>query len=95
MVHQVNEDPVNALVYKITEKHQCADLSNNITQHLNYGIHTPYLVCCYHKRRQNVYCGTDCGKKLLGNIDHNTILVAHNATHDYHFLVHYLQKKKN
>ena len=56
--------------------------------------HTPYLVCCYNERRQDVYYGKDCGKQLLDSIDCNTILVAHNATYDYRFLVHYLQNNK-
>ena len=53
--------------------------------------HAAYLVCCYNERRQDVYYGSDCGKQLLDSIDRHTILIAHNASYDYRFLVKHLQ----
>ena len=38
MLHQVNEDPINALVYQITEKHLHSDVYNNIMQYLDTGV---------------------------------------------------------
>ena len=32
-----------------------------------------------------------CGKQLLDSVDRHTILIAHNASYDYRFLVHHLQ----
>ena len=58
------------------------------------GKHVPYIVCCYNSRRQDTYYGIDCGLQLLQSIDCNTILLAHNATYDYRFLVRYLEKNQ-
>ena len=56
--------------------------------------HIPYLVFCYNEKRRDVYYGSDCGKQLLDSINCDTILVTHNASYDYHFLVHHLQNNK-
>ena len=38
MVNQVKHDPINSLVYQITEKHLHTDVFNNIMQHLDTGV---------------------------------------------------------
>jgi hypothetical protein len=57
--------------------------------------HTPYVLCSYNARRGlNTYYGEDAGKQLLDSIDCNTILLAHNSSYDYRFIVRYLKKNK-
>lgn len=54
-------------------------------------INRPYL-CCYidEKNVKKTFYGEDCGIKLLNSIPDNSLLIAHNASFDINFLIHYL-----
>ena len=58
--------------------------------------HEPYLCCCCfkigNKRYKKVFFGEDCGRQLLDFIPDYSLLIAHNATYDYRFLIKYLNR---
>jgi len=57
----------------------------------NEGKHKPYLCCCYYKINGKEYreklFGYDCGKQLLDFIPDKSMLIAHNASYDFRFIV--------
>ena len=59
-------------------------------------IHKPYLCCCYFKINGKEYrrkfYGEDCGKKLLDFIPDKSMLIAHNASYDYRFIIKYFDR---
>lgn len=65
----------------------------------NEGNHKPYLVCCYFKINGKEYrekfTGYDCGKQLLDFIPDVCMLIAHNATYDYSFIVKHFDRIEN
>jgi len=62
----------------------------------NEGKHKPYLCCCYFKMNGKEYrekfFGYDCGKKLLDFIPDKSMLIAHNASYDYRFIIKYFDR---
>lgn len=61
----------------------------------NEGNHIPYLCCCYFELNGKVFrkkfIGYDCGNQLLDFIPNNSMLVAHNASYDYRFVIRHLK----
>ena len=62
----------------------------------NEGKHKPYLCCCYFKIKGKEYrekfFGYDCGRKLLDFIPDKSMLIAHNASYDYRFIIKYFDR---
>lgn len=62
----------------------------------NEGNHKPYLCCCYFKINGKIYMrkflGQDCGKQLLDFIPDKSMLIAHNASYDYRFIIKHLDR---
>jgi hypothetical protein len=62
----------------------------------NEGKHKPYLCCCCFeingKKYEKKFFGKDCGKELLDYIPANSMLIAHNASYDFRFIVKYFDK---
>lgn len=61
-------------------------------------IHEPYL-CCYETQdgRTGATFGINCGEKLLKEIvkfGNKIMLIAHNATYDFKFIVRYLSRQE-
>ena len=53
--------------------------------------HIPYMCCSIDEAGvEKTFYGKSCAYKLLESLTTNTILIAHNATYDYRFLVQYL-----
>lgn len=53
--------------------------------------HVPYLCCSIDEEgNERTFYGENCGYKLLESLTSNTILIAHNATYDYRFIVQHL-----
>jgi len=54
-------------------------------------INEPYLVCFVDENdNKGTFYGKDCGKKLLDAVEDKSLLIAHNATFDINFIIHYL-----
>lgn len=60
----------------------------------NENIHTPYLLCAQFVNEERTkiknYFGSDCGKKFLQDIKEDSLLIAHNVSYDYRFIIDYL-----
>ena len=58
--------------------------------------HIPYLCCCYFVKNGKEYLvaffGYDCGKQLLDFIPDKSMLIAHNATYDYRFIIKHFDR---
>jgi hypothetical protein len=58
--------------------------------------HKPYVCCCYFEMNGTIYkakfFGYDCGKQLLDFVPNNSMLIAHNATYDYRFIIKYFDR---
>ena len=55
------------------------------------GKHTPYLCCSYDGTRVRSFIGPDCAKQFLESLPKKCTIMAHNASYDRCFVVHYLQ----
>ena len=62
----------------------------------NEGNHKQYLCCCVFMINDKIYrkkfIGYDCGEQLLEFIPENSLLIAHNATYDYRFIIKLLDE---
>lgn len=52
--------------------------------------HTPYLLCALINNNLKTYYGPECGKLFLKDIKENSLLIAHNVSYDYRFIIDYL-----
>jgi len=53
--------------------------------------HIPYMCCSINEAGvEKTFYGKSCGYKMLESLTTNTILIAHNMTYDYRFIVQYL-----
>ena len=59
--------------------------------------HIPYLLCAQfvstifkNKTYIKTYFGIDCGLQMLKDINQHSILIAHNVSYDYRFIIDYL-----
>ena len=53
--------------------------------------HIPYMCCSIDEAGvEKTFYGKSCGYKMLESLTTNTILIAHNMTYDYRFIVQYL-----
>jgi len=53
--------------------------------------HIPYMCCSIDENGiERTFYGKSCGYKLLESLTTNTILIAHNASYDYRFIIQYL-----
>jgi hypothetical protein len=58
------------------------------------GEHTPYLCCSYDGTRVRSFIGPDCAKQFLETLPQKCTIMAHNASYDRCFVVHYMQNLK-
>jgi hypothetical protein len=52
--------------------------------------HIPYLLCALINNNVKTYYGPECGKLFLKDIKENSLLIAHNVSYDYRFIIDYL-----
>jgi hypothetical protein len=55
------------------------------------GKHTPYLCCSCDGTQVRSFIGPDCAKQFLDSLPKKCTIMAHNASYDRCFVVHYLQ----
>lgn len=85
---------------KILGKKSKKDLHNIYFDFETYknkqNLHIPYLVCAYYEKdkKSKYFFGEDCGKKFLNSIKYDCLLIAHNVSYDYRFIVDYLYEIK-
>jgi len=85
---------------KILGKKSKKDLHNIYFDFETYknkqNLHVPYLVCAYYEKdkKSKYFFGEDCGKKFLNSIKYDCLLIAHNVSYDYRFIVDYLYEIK-
>jgi hypothetical protein len=83
---------------KVTNK-KIEDIKSTIVyfdfETVTKNIHIPYLCCILNDKIKNSFIGSDCGLqmlKFLSTIYDDVLLIAHNASYDFRFILEYLTR---
>jgi hypothetical protein len=74
-----------------TEVHELAPIIVFDFETNTEGTHTPYLCCSYDGKKVRTFTGPDCAKYFLDSLPEKCTIMAHNASYDRCFIVHFLQ----
>lgn len=105
-IDDLKYDPTLCLPVEIKEQKEDKDDYVNIVFDFECGFnkeeddsltHLPYVVCIHSDQYNKTFYGYDCGIQMLAylnSLNINVRLIAHNATYDYRFLIHYIRDIK-